>query len=252
MSSKFISAESVPNYLALSSDIDGDNKIAGCVLVGRTVFLTDTAAWKIINNDTTVSDYALPATFSGTISLGDVSIDQSTKGTTDAVTTATSATVPDALGNSGALLRTYGGSVNTAPLISLPMVFNGTTWDKLRGSSASGMLTSRSAIEVSPADQVTTNSFALIVGSTLDTLNNLAVSFTVENTGVNSIDWKVLGGNVSDLSDGVEVQASATILTTAFDSYSSSVAVFRYYGVQVKSTVPASVGTAVLHGITKG
>lgn len=60
----FISENNTPNYLALSSDISA-GKIAGATLVGGTVLLTDTNAWKIIGGDSSLSDYTLPVSGGG-------------------------------------------------------------------------------------------------------------------------------------------------------------------------------------------
>lgn len=59
MASVFIDNENVPTYLALSSDIV-DGKISGCSNIGRTVYLTDTAEWKIILPNLTLDDFIFP------------------------------------------------------------------------------------------------------------------------------------------------------------------------------------------------
>jgi hypothetical protein len=69
-----IGAMNVPNYTALSSDIIG-NKISGASVVGDTIFLTDTASWKIILDDLTLGDYVLPIAI-GNVNIGDVGIVQ--------------------------------------------------------------------------------------------------------------------------------------------------------------------------------
>jgi hypothetical protein len=61
MAVTFISIDSFPTYLALSSDIAA-GKIAEATLIGKTVYLTDTGAWKIVTaGDGTVVDYKSPA-----------------------------------------------------------------------------------------------------------------------------------------------------------------------------------------------
>jgi len=61
MALKFISINSIPTYFAVASDISG-GKITGATMVGKTVYLTDTGAWKIITDeDGTVVDYKSPA-----------------------------------------------------------------------------------------------------------------------------------------------------------------------------------------------
>lgn len=76
----------VPNYTALSTDI-ADNKISGASLSGATVFLTDTAVWKIILPDLTLADYVLPVNvvFAGELEIGKVVIKDDTTSTTATV-----------------------------------------------------------------------------------------------------------------------------------------------------------------------
>lgn len=136
MALTFVGKMNVPNYTALSTDIDGDDKIAGASNIGSVIFITDTGAWKIVLDDLTVGDYAIPASFSGTITLGTVAIDQTPAGTSNGVVVGVSAAVPDGLGNYGTVLTSYaGGSVGSAPLMVTPLTYNGTSWDKPRTSS---------------------------------------------------------------------------------------------------------------------
>lgn len=61
MALKLINIDSFPAYLALSTDVV-ENKVDGVILVGKTIFLTDTGAWKIITEgDGTVADFLFPA-----------------------------------------------------------------------------------------------------------------------------------------------------------------------------------------------
>lgn len=120
MALKFINETSVPAYICLSTDIVLST-IAGLSLVGKLVFTTDTAEWYIIENDLTLSPYALPVTFAGTISVG-------------AVSTGVSAAATDGIGDFLAVI-TAPGAVSSAPLSVMPLVYNGTTWDRLRGNT---------------------------------------------------------------------------------------------------------------------
>ncbi len=135
MSLQFIGSDCVPSYIALSTDII-DFKISGAVLVGKQVYTSDDSNWYIIERDLTLSPYAIPAAFSGSITLGEVSIDQTTPGTTNGVATGISSAGVDGLGNHIAIL-TAPGSVNSAPLATFPYGFNGTSWDKVRISNIS-------------------------------------------------------------------------------------------------------------------
>jgi hypothetical protein len=65
----------VPNYTALSTDVAA-NAIAGASMKGGIVLLTDTAIWKIILDDLTLADYALPISFNGSVDIGAVHLDQ--------------------------------------------------------------------------------------------------------------------------------------------------------------------------------
>lgn len=86
MALKSISENSTPAFIALSTDIV-DNKIAGASLVGKTVLTTNDGEWYIIKDDLTLSPYALPVIFGGTVNVGTVAIDQTTPGTTNGVVT---------------------------------------------------------------------------------------------------------------------------------------------------------------------
>lgn len=61
MALTLISSEKTPTYLAVAADIV-DSKIAGANIVGATVYLTDTGAWKIITADLTLVAYKAPPT----------------------------------------------------------------------------------------------------------------------------------------------------------------------------------------------
>jgi hypothetical protein len=105
-------------------------------------------------------------------------------------------------------------------------------------------------LEVTPAAQVSTNAYADVAGSTLDTRFFTSVSYTLTNiTG--TISWKVIGGNAADFSDAVIVQAAADVLAAASASYSAAMAVWRYYKVQIIDKVGGTHGTATVRGIAK-
>ncbi len=104
--------------------------------------------------------------------------------------------------------------------------------------------------EVTPAAQASVNAYADVIGSTLDTQMYGSVAYTLVNA-TQTISWKVLGANASDFSDAVEVQAEADVLAAASASYSATVAVWRYYKVQIKSKVAGVHGTATVRGIAK-
>jgi hypothetical protein len=203
-----ISPNSTPSFIALSTDIDRDNKIEGASLYGKLVFTTDDGNWYIIEKDLTLSPYTLPISLNTDVEIGAVEI-------------------KDATGTNRVTVTSNGELTITGNI-------------------------GRAATEVSPTAQVSTNTFVLVTNSILDTLHNLSASFTIKNTGTNTINWKVIAGNTSNLSDAVEVKASAAVASSAVDSYSTSAAVWRYYGVYIQSAVADTPGEATVHGITKG
>jgi len=75
MALNYIGAMNVPNYTALSTDVVG-NSIAGASRVGNLILLTDTGIWKVILDDLTLEDYALPISFNGSVDIGAVHLDQ--------------------------------------------------------------------------------------------------------------------------------------------------------------------------------
>jgi hypothetical protein len=152
MSCVLLGPLNVPNYTALTTDVVA-NAIVGANVPGRTVLITDSGAWKIIKEDLTLEDYALPMTFAGSISVGAVSVGDSAAGV-------------DGLGNFGGVITTTGGAVSSAPLYTLPMLFNGATWDRPRARSK---FVSLSAVDITTIATVWTpaggKKFRLMGGS---------------------------------------------------------------------------------------
>jgi hypothetical protein len=72
----YIGDMNVPNYTALSSDINLDGTITRVSKKGRIVLLTDTGIWKVVLEDLTLADYALPISFNGSVDIGAVHLDQ--------------------------------------------------------------------------------------------------------------------------------------------------------------------------------
>lgn len=100
--------------------------------------------------------------------------------------------------------------------------------------------------------QVSTNTSVLVVGSILQAWAGLSVSYTVVNTGDDTISYVVYGGNAPDLSDGIIIQGAADILSGAVGSYSAFVAPFSYYGIFAESKVDNTPGEATVRGVVKG
>ena len=100
--------------------------------------------------------------------------------------------------------------------------------------------------------QASTNTSALVAGSILSAWQGLSVSYSIVNTGDDTISWIVYAGNSSDLSDKSIIQASADILSGASSSYSAFVAPFSFYGIYIESKVDDTPGEATVRGVVKG
>jgi hypothetical protein len=86
MALKFIGQNTLPNYIALSSDIV-DNKITGANWAGRKIYLTDTHEWKIITPDKTLDDYSQENGDNGEPALINTNVSPTTANVTAAVNT---------------------------------------------------------------------------------------------------------------------------------------------------------------------
>lgn len=103
-----------------------------------------------------------------------------------------------------------------------------------------------------PADQESVNAYGDVAGSKLDAEGKSRVVYTITNTDdANSITWKVLAS--IDDSTYVEVKAEATLAAAAISSYEATAvqAAYRYFKIQVKSTVGGSHGDAQVRGYAK-
>jgi len=99
--------------------------------------------------------------------------------------------------------------------------------------------------------QASTNTSVLVAGSTLQTTYGLSLSYTIVNTGDDTIGATVYGANSEDLSDKVSV-SELEILSGTADSYALSIAPFEYYCVYIVSAAPDTPGEATVHGMVKG
>lgn len=180
MALKFIGIDNVPSYIALSTDIV-ENAIAGAVLIGKLVVTTDDSAWWIIKSDLTLASYALPATFAGDITLGEVSIDQTTPGTTNGVAVGISAVGADGFGNFVSVL-TAPGSVNSAPLATFPYGFNGATWNKVRIGNVSKDIATVALGSITTVWTPATGKKFRLMGGTLSSSGAISILFE-DNAG---------------------------------------------------------------------
>jgi hypothetical protein len=172
----------IPNITCLSSDVSG-GKIAGAQ-PGMVIYYTDTSAWKIVKSDLTLADYAIPASFSGTISLG-------------AADVAVNAAITDGVGNYGSLL-TGTGDVLSAPLVTFPMEFNGTTWDKVRGNTNSFGIAGAAVVsaDITSATLVTsvptTDQKLVITGLVVSSDTTMSILFEEETSGTDILKIFIL------------------------------------------------------------
>ncbi len=233
MALNFISLESTPTYIATSDDVV-DSKIAGANLIGKTVYITDIKSWYVIGKDLNLLEYTLPVNLTGDITVG--TVDQGSPGVNAwFVAGAGVAGTPDTHVLSvqgiagGEPLEVSTGGLTNAELRSTPVPIIGSV----------------------NAIQTSTNDSTLVVGATLSAWSGLSVSYTVVNTGDDTISYIVYGGNASDLSDKVIIQASTDILSGATSSYSAFVAPFSYYAVFIESKVDDTPGEATVRGVVK-
>lgn len=105
-------------------------------------------------------------------------------------------------------------------------------------------------IVVDPAAQASTNAWAAVADSDIDTLGLKTACYTLLNAA-QTIQWRVVGANVSDFSDAQIVQAAADVLAAATATYTVAAAPYRYYRVEIIDKVGGSHGTATVHGIGK-
>ena len=112
--------------------------------------------------------------------------------------------------------------------------------------AASTMSTTGSAV-------ATTSCSFKTIGSVVDTLNHANVSFTVKNlSDANTMEWRVVASNASDLSSPVVVSASAQLSACGTSSYAVAPAPYRYYAAQGFITTSGSACTSSLNGVAKG
>jgi len=99
-------------------------------------------------------------------------------------------------------------------------------------------------------EQVTTNAFVDVTGSLIDALGCDSVAYVIENTdGANDLDYQILAS--IDGSTFVIADAGDTVGEGATDSVTFSPVLYRYYKVQVESTVDGDHADAVVHGIAQ-
>lgn len=181
MALTFKGKEATPNYVCISTDIESST-IDGISIVGGTVFSYDDSKWYVIEPDLTLSEYTLPVSFSGTIALGEVSLDQTTPGTTNGVAAGVSAVGADGFGNFVTVL-TAPGSVNSAPLANFPYGFNGVSWDKVRIATISKDLSTVALGSITTVWTPATGKKFRLMGGTISSSAAVSILFEDNSAG---------------------------------------------------------------------
>lgn len=98
--------------------------------------------------------------------------------------------------------------------------------------------------------QPTVNDYADVDGSLVDLLYYKYLVFQLKNTdGAYDLNWKVLASN--DGSTFITVQAEETLGEGVADSFIANPATYRYYKMQVKSTVGGNHAEATVSYMAK-
>jgi len=112
------------------------------------------------------------------------------------------------------------------------------------------ILVTLAPVTVTPDDQATTNDYADI--GLVDSWGKTRIVFVITNIDLaNSIDWKVMASIDNVTFVELEAEAALAADTTASWVASAAEASYRYFKLQVKSTVPDSHGEARVRGYAK-
>ena len=149
-------------------------------------------------------------------------------------------TLSDGVGNVGALLSTPTGVNNDAPLVVMPVMFNGTTWDRLSGNATSGLDVSIYNSTVNAANTARTTATTVICVQPIDAAGNV---ITGGGSGV-STPTTIVGGSKDVTTAGVRVALGTTM--TAKQIYirakSTNTGVIYVGGITVDSTNGIALG----------
>lgn len=104
---------------------------------------------------------------------------------------------------------------------------------------------------VTPTAQASTNTEAVVTGSALDASIFQAVSYTLENSGAQTIDVRVFHANLADFSDESQDGADIVILAAAFASFSAASPPFRFYRLKVEAAVDDAQGEITAVGVAR-
>jgi len=109
----------------------------------------------------------------------------------------------------------------------------------------------RHADVVTPAAQASTNTEAVVVGSALDASLFRTVSYSLENTGAQTIDIRVFRANLADFSDERQEGADIPITASAFSSFAATLPPFRFYRLKVEADVDDNQGEITAVGVAR-
>lgn len=104
---------------------------------------------------------------------------------------------------------------------------------------------------VTPTPQASTDPVVVVAGSELDASIFQAVSYTLENTGANSIDVGVYRGNLADFSDEAQDGSDFVIAAAGFASFAAANPPFRFYRLKVNASAGGSQGQITAVGVAR-
>lgn len=114
------------------------------------------------------------------------------------------------------------------------------------------ILETMAPVAVSPADQASVNAYADVAGSKIDTQGKTRLVYTILNThAANAIKWKVLA-SLDDVTY-VEIEAEAALNAQATGSWvaDATETSYRFFKIQIQSSVENTPGTAQVRGYAK-
>jgi hypothetical protein len=114
------------------------------------------------------------------------------------------------------------------------------------------ILETMAPIAVAPANQASVDAYADVAGSKIDSQGKTRVVYTILNAhAANAIKWKVLA-SLDDVTY-IEIEAEAEVVGTASSSWvaDATETSYRFFKVQVKSSVGGAAGTAQVRGYAK-
>ncbi len=109
----------------------------------------------------------------------------------------------------------------------------------------------RPADVVTPAAQASTNAEVVVAGSALDVSLFNAVSYSLENTGAQTIDVRVFRANLADFSDERQEGADIPITASAFSSFAAATPPFRFYRLKVEADIDDAQGEITAVGVAR-